>query len=63
MQREEYNSFFYQVPKTGEDVDPITVKAFDIRQTKSNCIMKTVFEYYNPSKYYNEYDGSYYGDW
>ena len=25
--------------------------------------MKTVFEYWNPSDYYSEYDGQYYGNW
>jgi hypothetical protein len=62
-QRDTTNTFRYQVAKTGEEVEAVTIKAFDILQTKKDCRMKTVFEYWNPSDYYSEYNNEYYGNW
>lgn len=57
--------FTYYTPRTGEDIDPITIKAFEIQQTKKQCIKTTVLEYCKPCQndtYCYEWDGCY-GSW
>jgi hypothetical protein len=41
----------YETAPLGEDAEEIEIQAYQIVQTQTSCIMTTVFEYWNPTRW------------
>jgi hypothetical protein len=61
----DHHTYTYQTARTGEDVESMNIKAFEIKQIIKDCIKTTVAEWCKPcfnETYCYEWDGCY-GTW